>query len=239
MEAPRRFTFIGYYRYHAVGSLWGEPPHFGCVAEWLKALDCKSGAKASQVRILPHPPTFKARNALRFLLAYVLSQCGQEGRVLRLVLDFAGSSGTLSAQTDILMKTNLSHSRCQGDTSESAAVLYYTMKGFVVSKPLSHSPRYDIIVDDGETIFRVECKSSRCKGSGISYQVSLVTSGGNRSSVKEVKRICSEKTDIVFIMDGDGNVYEVPAIELSGRKCVNVNQGSPWFKGNIGLAQVA
>ncbi len=147
----------------------------------------------------------------------------------------SGCRGIIQAQTDIIMQNNCLSSKLQGDSSESAAIFYYTMKGYVVSKPISHSSRYDIIVDDGKSISRVECKSSRCKGNQKSYQVSLVTNGGNQSGNRQVKRICGEKTDIVFIMDGDGNVYEIPASEVSGRKTVNVNNEIPWYRGNMAI----
>ena len=115
----------------------------------------------------------------------------------------------------------------QGDICESFAIFYYTSLGFIVSKPINHSSYYDLIIDNGTVLKRVECKSSRFKANKKSYSVSLVTSGGNQSFNKLVKRIDSSKVDEIFIMDGDGYYYIFNSTVLHNRRKVNVNKDIP------------
>jgi len=119
--------------------------------------------------------------------------------------------------------------KAQGDNCEAFAVFYYASLGYTVSKPLNHSSYYDLIVDIDGVLKKVECKSSRYKDNQISYQVSLVTSGGNQSWNKIAKRIDSTKVDEIFILDGDGNYYIFPSKDLHNRKSVNVNNKHKYF----------
>lgn len=120
----------------------------------------------------------------------------------------------------------------QGDICEAFATFYYMSLGYIVSKPLTQSPYYDIIVDMDGTLKRVECKSSRCKDNPKSYIVTLGTSGGNQSWNKLVKTIDSRKVDEIFILDGDGNYYIYDSKDLHGRRTVNVNNTLKNFMGN-------
>jgi len=121
--------------------------------------------------------------------------------------------------------------KAQGDNCEAFAVFYYASLGYTVSKPLNHSSYYDLIVDIDGVLKKVECKSSRYKDNEVSYQVCLVTSGGNQSWNKIAKRIDSAKVDEIFILDGDGNYYIFPSKDLHNRKAVNVNNKHKYFIG--------
>lgn len=111
----------------------------------------------------------------------------------------------------------------QGDTCESFATFYYTSLGCIVSKPLTHSPYYDLIVDTDGVLKKVECKSSRHKPNEKSYLVELATKGGNQSWNKVVKKIDAKKVDEIFILDGDGYYYVYDSKDLDGKRTVNVN----------------
>jgi hypothetical protein len=55
-----------------------------------------------------------------------------------------------------------------GDLSELEAARALARAGYLVSKPLGDSHRYDLIIDDGETLSRVQVKTGRLrKGSVI------------------------------------------------------------------------
>lgn len=120
----------------------------------------------------------------------------------------------------------------QGDICESLAIFYYTSLGFIVSKPINHSSYYDLIIDDGKILKKVECKSSRFKANKKSYSVSLVTNGGNQSFNKIVKKIDSSKVDEIFIMDGDGHYYIFNSKVLHNRRKINVNKDIPEYIGS-------
>ena len=123
----------------------------------------------------------------------------------------------------------------QGDRAEALAILYYTSLGFIVSKPLNHSSYYDLIVDNGDKLIKVECKSSRHKENEKSYTVSLRTNGGNQSFNKVSKKIDSSKVDEIFILDGDGYYYVFESEKLNNRSTVNVNKQIPECLGFFSL----
>lgn len=47
-----------------------------------------------------------------------------------------------------------------GDIGEAMAIADFTKAGFVVSAPLSNNARYDLIIDNGEKIYRVQVKTT-------------------------------------------------------------------------------
>lgn len=55
----------------------------------------------------------------------------------------------------------------QGAIAEAAITLAALRLGFVVSRPVSDGHRYDLIVDTGTRLWRVQCKSSRADGGTI------------------------------------------------------------------------
>lgn len=100
------------------------------------------------------------------------------------------------------------NSRIQGDVGVARAVLYFTERGYQVSKPMSDSQRYDLIVDDGR-LHRVEVKTTSIGA------VCLKTSGGNRSGNKIIK-LSSEDVDWLFVYNtttGSHRIYSIFEVE--------------------------
>ena len=69
------------------------------------------------------------------------------------------------------------NSRRQGAIGVGLAVAYYASKGYAVFVPVADASRYDLLVDTGEQILRVEVKTTQSRQG----TVSLRTMGGNRS----------------------------------------------------------
>jgi PD-(D/E)XK endonuclease len=46
----------------------------------------------------------------------------------------------------------------KGDIATTSAIATFTRLGFDVSVPLTESAPYDLVVDDGESLRRVQCK---------------------------------------------------------------------------------
>ncbi|NUB90481.1 hypothetical protein HT576_05460 [Haloterrigena sp. SYSU A121-1] len=47
-----------------------------------------------------------------------------------------------------------------GDTTESRALSMLVAYGYSVSIPFGDNDRYDLVVDDGETLYRLQCKTA-------------------------------------------------------------------------------
>lgn len=85
--------------------------------------------------------------------------------------------------------------------------------------PVADITRYDLLVDDGEQIIRVEVKTTR----QLDGEVHLATDGGNRSWNGEVKRLSATDCDRVFIVNlNTGSEQEYPISDLAGKKSIRV-----------------
>jgi PD-(D/E)XK endonuclease len=107
------------------------------------------------------------------------------------------------------------HPRTQGDFGELSAIVWLTWAGADVSRPLFHSPYYDLIADFDGRLLRVEVKTSNCRRFGR-FEVTLATRGGNQSWNGVSKRLDRNRCDYVFAHVGDGRRWFIPVDALGG-----------------------
>lgn len=113
----------------------------------------------------------------------------------------------------------------QADVSLGIAIAYFTSLGYSVSVPLTESQRYDLVVDDGEQLNRIEVKSTRYARRGC-YEVVLATFGGNKTASNIKRDLSSHDADYVFIYADDGSRYLIPTVEIEGRAMLRL--GAKW-----------
>lgn len=107
----------------------------------------------------------------------------------------------------------------QGDMGLGVAICYFTNQGYTVGIPLTDSQDYDLFIDNGNKLGRVQVKTSSYKRS--SYEVNLSIKGGNRTAKGTVKRFDSKKCDYVFVVTETQEKYFIPSKELAA-KCILV-----------------
>ncbi|RWZ87176.1 MAG: hypothetical protein EO766_11595 [Hydrotalea sp. AMD] len=120
-------------------------------------------------------------------------------------------------------KLNLSVNKKQGNLGVARAIYEYTKMGYTVLVPLSDSDKYDLVIDDGVMLKRVQVKTSRCKAKSYKsytktgYQVNLSTKGGN-STINTIR--CREKSDydILFVLLETGDCWSIPTEALGEAK---------------------
>ena len=61
-----------------------------------------------------------------------------------------------------------------GDISEAAGVFRLLKKGYSVSKPVGDNQRYDMIVDDGSRLLRVQSKNAKIVGDVLNVGLTRV-----------------------------------------------------------------
>ena len=103
----------------------------------------------------------------------------------------------------------------QGDMGLGAAIHFFTSRGYTVGIPLTDSQDYDLIVDDGDQLGRVQVKT--CSFKRRSYEVNLSIKGGNRSSKGKVKQFDATKCDFLFVITENQEKYLIPSRELVAR----------------------
>lgn len=109
---------------------------------------------------------------------------------------------------------NQVNTKKQGDVGLAAAIYYFTSNNYVVSVPLTDSQDYDLIVDDGTKISRVQAKTTSYKNESGNYFVSLTIKGGNRTSIGKIKLFNKSKVDLLYILTENKEEYIIPVLEL-------------------------
>lgn len=111
---------------------------------------------------------------------------------------------------------NVSVRKLQGNVGVARAIYEYTKRGNTVLMPWSDSDKYDLVIDDGVSLHKVQVKTSRCKANG-GYAVNLATKGGN-TSINKVRTREVADYDILFCLTEDGNCWSIPVTALGDAK---------------------
>jgi hypothetical protein len=90
--------------------------------------------------------------------------------------------------------------------------------GFDVSIPLTESAAYDLVVDTGRELARVQCKFVN----NVRRQVDLRRVHSN-STGYVVKRAAEGSYDWLFVLDGENSEYLIKAC-LAGRRSVTLRE---------------
>lgn len=106
--------------------------------------------------------------------------------------------------------------KLQGNVGVARAIYEYTKRGNTVLMPWSDSDKYDMVIDDGSTLLKVQVKTSRCKTNG-GYAVNLATKGGN-TSVNTVRTRIETDYDLLFCLTETGDCWSIPAAALGEAK---------------------
>ena len=109
----------------------------------------------------------------------------------------------------------------QGDIGLGKAIGYFTGLGMTVCIPLTDSQDYDLIVDNGFSLSRVQVKRSTYIRKGV-YVVSLTVKGGNRTSKGTVKPFDKSKVDVVVVSTPE-SLYVISVSELTVKSQINLN----------------
>jgi hypothetical protein len=116
--------------------------------------------------------------------------------------------------------------RLQGDLGERSAMLWFGAQGAAVFIPVFHSRDFDLVVDRGEGLARVQVKTGTHFRNNR-WEVAVCTRGGNQSWNGLVKRLDPAAYDYLFVLVGDGRCWLIPAAEVGGGCAIMV--GGPRY----------
>ena len=126
------------------------------------------------------------------------------------------------------MLLGLANSKKQGDVGMGVAIGWFSANGYTVCVPLTDSQDYDLVIDNGNKLCKVQVKTTRfCVREGI-YQANLKVCGGNRSGTGKTKLFQSSFVDFLFIVTQAGIKYLIPSGEVLATSAIVL--GSKWNK---------
>lgn len=106
-----------------------------------------------------------------------------------------------------------------GDIGEAMAIADFTKAGFVVSAPLSNNARYDLIVDNGQKIYRVQVKTTE--------------------SIKDDKMVFSTKTTNYSKGTWKATRYSINEVDIFYLYCVENNWSGLYLPNDEILTQLS
>lgn len=116
----------------------------------------------------------------------------------------------------MLFETVGTHTR-QGDIGEARAIYEYTRMGFVVLRTIFDSAKYDLVIDDGTQLHRVQVRTCGNKTKHGGFEVNLKTSGGN-TKINTIRPREEGDYDIIFVLTSDNRCWSIPVKHLNGAK---------------------
>lgn len=119
------------------------------------------------------------------------------------------------------MFKNATNWKKQGDIGMCYAIAYYSKLGWTISIPVTDSQDYDIIVDNGISLLKVQIKTTnQISKHGISL-VALRTNGGNKSG-NITKNFDINNCDLLFVMTNNAEFFSIPRKEITSTTNINL-----------------
>jgi hypothetical protein len=98
--------------------------------------------------------------------------------------------------------------------------------GFVVSEPFGENARYDLVVDDGETLARVQCKTGRLRLGAVRF--ATCSSYGHHRNPGESRRTYDGQIDYFAVYCPETtSVYLVPVADVPTRNAAMLRVHAP------------
>lgn len=113
--------------------------------------------------------------------------------------------------------------REQGLLGVTDAIAHFGARGWCVSLPLIDSQPYDLVVDDGARLLRVQVKTTTYRSPYGVYVVGLATRGGNQS-FHTSKPFDAEACDVLYVLTDAGDRYLVPTAAVAARTSLNLGE---------------
>jgi hypothetical protein len=123
---------------------------------------------------------------------------------------------------------NLHHTKYKGDTATTFIIYKLTSMGFFVSTPISENAPYDLIVDTGEKLYKVQVKYR--KGSNGSSEIPEKTTWSD-SNGSHSKYISETDFDFFAIVNENYDKFALCPISLKGSsiRWTPSNSATPFY----------
>jgi hypothetical protein len=108
----------------------------------------------------------------------------------------------------------MEHPKDVGDRTTLALMLALRDAGYVVSLPSGENMRYDLVIDDGRRLSRVQCKSGRIRNGAVVFKTS--SSYAHHASAAQPRRHYQAQVDFFGVYcSRTGGTYLIPIDDLA------------------------
>jgi hypothetical protein len=110
----------------------------------------------------------------------------------------------------------MEHPKVVGERSQLAIMLALDRLGYPVFVPLGENIRYDLVIDEGPRLARVQCKTGRLRGGSVRFKA--CSSYAHHPNPKILKRDYVDEIDYfaVYCVETKG-VYLIPIEDVQAR----------------------
>ena len=110
--------------------------------------------------------------------------------------------------------------RSKGRAGLAVAIGYYGSKNYTVCVPLNDTQEYDLIVDDGKSLKKVQVKCTGRRNKRGRYEVAVKSCGGTKGAV--YNHVKDTDIDILFVVCTNGWLFEIPKEKITQRSTINL-----------------
>jgi len=113
--------------------------------------------------------------------------------------------------------------REQGLLGLTDAIRWFGLHGWSISMPLIDSQPYDLVVDDGGRLYRVQVKTTTRRTRYGTFVVQLETRGGNQS-FNTGKPFDPGTSDLLYVLTDARTRYLIPTEEITSKTALNLGR---------------
>ncbi len=119
--------------------------------------------------------------------------------------------------------------REQGLLGLTDAIRWFGSQGWSISMPLIDSQPYDLVVDDGQKLHRVQVKTTTYRTRYGIYVVSLKTNGGNQS-FHTTKPFDHRACDLLYVLTDARTRYLIPTAAFAATTTLSMGEKVARFR---------
>ncbi|MBA3787079.1 MAG: hypothetical protein H0X21_00095 [Actinobacteria bacterium] len=115
----------------------------------------------------------------------------------------------------------MEHPKAIGDRSTLAIMAAFDLAGYIVSVPFGENTRYDLVVDDGGCLSRVQCKTGRLREGAVRFNTCSVYAHHPNPKVHS-RHYRDEVDSFAVYCPENGAVYLIPISDLPSRRTASL-----------------
>jgi hypothetical protein len=119
--------------------------------------------------------------------------------------------------------------RDQGMVGFTDAMAYFGAQGFDICVPLIDNQPYDLVVDDGAGLKKVQVKTTTHRSPYGRFVVKLATDGGNQSFHTR-KAFDPTACDLLYVLTDDRERFLIPTKAISAKTTLNLGESMARYR---------